>query len=306
MNTPLNFKAGYLALIGRPNVGKSTLMNKLLDFKLSIISPRPQTTRRRLVGIMNRESFQIVFLDTPGILETLKYELHQAMYRHVQLAIADADALVYLVDLQRGAPASPVPITEEIDILNSINPGHKPVLLVINKIDLINKTELLPMLDFYQRHYSFNSMIPVSALKGDGITELTTEFLKILPFHPPYYDPDTLTDQPEKFFVAELIREQVFINFAAEIPYCTEVVVEEFTERVERKDYIRAVIFTERESQKAILVGKQGSALGKIGTRARREIEKLLHREVYLDLRVKVRKNWRRDKVQLKRFGYME
>jgi GTP-binding protein Era len=302
MTEQAEFKAGYLALIGRPNVGKSTLMNKLLDYKLSITSPRPQTTRRRLMGIMNGSSYQLIFLDTPGILDQSKYELHQVMLRQIQLAISDADALVYMIEAVPGNLLA----TEEVEIIKRMNPAQKPVLLIINKIDLVKKTELLPLLEFYDKQYPFSSLIPVSALQGDGLANLLTEFLAVLPRHAPYYDSDALTDKPEKFFVAELIREQIFLHFGAEIPYCTEVVIEEFKEREGRKDYIRAMIFTERDSQKAILIGKKGSALGKIGAQARLEIEKFLQREVYLELRVKVRKNWRRDDIQLKRFGYSE
>jgi GTP-binding protein Era len=299
-----SFKSGYLALIGRPNVGKSTLLNKLLDYKLSIISPRPQTTRRRLMGIANGPAYQIIFLDTPGILEEVKYELHHAMQQQVQLAIADADALVYIVEAETWSSFSEARVEEEISIIKKINTALKPVLLVLNKIDLCIKAELLPWMDRYHHQYPFRSLIPVSALKGDGMNDLITEFLSVLPEHPPYYDPDMLTDQPEKYFVAELIREQIFLQFGAEIPYCTEVVIEEFKERGTNKDYIRADIFIERDSQKAILIGKKGSALGKIGTLARKEIEKFLQREVFLELRIKVRKNWRRDEVQVKRFGY--
>ena len=304
MIAPASFKAGYLALIGRPNVGKSTLLNKLLDYKLSIISPRPQTTRRRLMGIANSDSYQIIFLDTPGILDEIRYELHHVMLQQVHLAIADADALVYIVDTENRSSLSDLRVEEDISIIKKMNAVQKPVLLVINKIDLCAKPDLLPLMDRYHQQYPFQSLIPVSALKGDGMNDLITEFLNLLPLHPPYYDPDMLTDQPEKFFVAELIREQIFLHFGAEIPYCTEVVVEEFKERAAGKDYIRADIFTERESQKAILIGKKGDALGKIGMWARREIEKFLQREVYLELRIKVRKNWRRDEVQIKRFGY--
>jgi GTP-binding protein Era len=306
MTGQTSFKAGYLALIGRPNVGKSTLMNKLLDYKLAITSPRPQTTRRRIMGIMNNASYQIIFLDTPGILEQSKYELHQIMLRNIQLAVADADALAYLVDVLPVIAGSAQEVATEIAIINKMNPAKKPVLLILNKIDLVKKTDLLPLLDLYRKQYDFHSLIPVSALKGEGLPDLLDEFLAVLPWHPPYYDTDTLTEHPEKFFVAELIREQIFSHFGAEIPYSTEVVIEEFKERENRKDYIRAVIFAERDSQKAILIGKKGSALGKIGTQARQEIEKFLQREIYLELRVKVCKNWRQDKVQLRRFGYRE
>jgi GTP-binding protein Era len=306
MTTHPLFKAGYLALIGRPNVGKSTLMNRLLDFKLSITSPRPQTTRRRLMGIMNGEDFQIIFLDTPGILEQQKYKLQQVMLRQVQLAIADADALVYMVDYRPGRTDAQRTVADEIAVIKRMNANKKPVLLVINKIDLVNKSELLPLMDLYHQQYLFHSLIPVSALKGDGMDDLVKEFLAVLPLHPAYYNPDTLTDQPEKFFAAELIREQIFLHFDAEVPYCTEVLIEEFKERKNRKDYIRAIIFTERDSQKAMLIGKKGNSLGKIGTEARKEIEKFLQREIFLELYVKVRKNWRRDEIQLRQFGYSE
>jgi GTP-binding protein Era len=195
-------------------------------------------------------------------------------------------------------------VEEEILIIKKINIAQKPVLLVINKIDQCIKADLLPLMDQYHHQYPFHSLIPVSALKGDGMNNLIAEFISVIPEHPPYYDPEMLTDQPEKFFVAELIREQIFYQFGAEIPYCTEVVIQEFKERTAAKNYIRADIFIERDSQKAMLIGKKGSALARIGTLARKEIEKFLQKEVFLELRVKVRKNWRRDEKQLKRFGY--
>jgi GTP-binding protein Era len=306
MKAESSFKAGYLALIGQPNVGKSTLLNRLLDYKLSIISPRPQTTRRRLIGIMTDEFYQIIFIDTPGILQQVKYELHRVMSRQVQLAVADADALVYMIEAVPGDYQTPLAEEDEIAIIKKINPHRKPVILVLNKIDLVNKSGLLPLMDRFRQMYPFDSLIPISALTGDGIANLLKEFLNVLPMHPPYYEADTLTDQPEKFFVAELIREQIFLLFGAEIPYCSEVMIEEFTEREKGKDYIRATIFVERDSQKAILIGKKGAALGKIGTAARKQIERFLQKDVFLDLRVKVRTNWRRDGVQLKRFGYTE
>jgi GTP-binding protein Era len=302
----MTFKAGYLALIGRPNVGKSTLLNKLLDFKLAITSPRPQTTRHRLMGIMNDRTFQIILLDTPGILEQTKYMLHQAMRRQTERAIADADVLGYMVDTAPGRMLSAQTVEEEIAVIRRMNTADKPVVLIINKVDLVDKPGLLPLIDLYRKRYPFRAFLPVSALQGDGLSGLLRELVALLPEHPPFYDPDTLTDRPEKFFVAELIREQIFLHFGAEIPYSTGVLIEEFTERENRKTYIRAVIFTERDSQKGILIGRKGTALVQIGARARTKIEQFLQRAVFLELLVKVRKNWRRDDLQLKRLGYTE
>ena len=299
-----DYKSGYITIIGMPNVGKSTLLNELLDFKLSITSPRPQTTRKKIMGIMSGENYQIIFLDTPGIIEP-KYQLQKAMVSHIQSSIADADALTYMIDaVMTRNNFDDYQFDQDVEILKQVNNQNKPVIMVINKIDLIEKSHLLPMIEMYAKRYKFEKIIPVSALKKDGIDELRNEFIEVLPVHPPYYDPDIMTDQPERFFAAELIREQIFQFFKQEIPYSTEVQIEEFKERTRGKDLIRAVIYTERETQKGIIIGKHGSALKKIGQRARSQIEKFLGREVYLDLRVKVKKDWRRDDLQIKRFGY--
>ena len=297
------YRSGYITIIGRPNVGKSTLMNRLLDFKLSITSPRPQTTRRQVMGILSSESTQIVFLDTPGIIKP-KYQLQEMMINQIQAAVSDADALLYIVDETSLRPEGDILVDDEIRILKQANKQNKPVILVINKVDLVSKADLLPVIEKYNAGYKFESIVPVSALKGDGTDELVAEFIKLMPFHPPYYDPDILTEQPERFFVAELIREQIFYYFKKEIPYSTEVQIEEFTEREHGKDFISAVIYTERNTQKAIIIGKQGSALKNIGSRARDQIERFLSRKVYLELHVKVKKDWRRDNLQIKRFGY--
>ena len=303
IETPAEYKSGYITIIGRPNVGKSTLMNRLLDFKLSITSPRPQTTRRQVMGILSSQSAQIVFLDTPGIIKP-KYQLQEMMINQIQAAVSDADALLYIVDETSLRPEGDILVDDEIRILKQANKQHKPVILVINKIDLVSKANLLPVIEKYNARYKFESIVPVSALKGDGTDELVAEFIKLMPFHPPYYDPDILTEQPERFFVAELIREQIFYYFKKEIPYSTEVQIEEFKEREHGKDFISAVIYTERNTQKAIIIGKQGSALKNIGSRARDQIERFLGRKVYLELHVKVKKDWRRDNLQIKRFGY--
>jgi len=303
MAEPNQFRAGYAAIIGKPNVGKSTLMNGLLDFKLSIISPRPQTTRRRVMGIMNGPSYQIIFLDTPGLIDP-KYRLQKVLGTFIESSILDADILLYLVDCKIDNPESQMLIEEEIQKLLKINPQKKPVILIINKIDLFPKENLLPLLNSYAELYPFKKLIPVSALKKDGLKELEIEMEQSLPLHPPFYDPEMLTEQPERFFVAEFIREQIFLHFHEEIPYSTEVQIEEFREREKGKDMIQAVIYVERDSQKGIIIGNKGSTIKNIGMKARKVIENFLDREVYLELRVKVSKNWRKSEQQIKKFGY--
>ncbi len=293
---PDNFKAGYVAIIGLPNAGKSTLLNALLNVKLSIISDKPQTTRRRIPGILNKENFQAVFLDTPGILKP-KYQLQEHMMEYVRASLNDADVLLLIVDSK--SRRHPV----DID-LNELNPSKKPVILLLNKVDLINKQDLLPLIDLYKDFYPFEEIIPISALNRDGVDKVEAAIEARLPFHPPFYPPDILSDQPERFFVAEIIREKIFEKFYQEIPYSTEVVVEEFKERPGKKDYIYAIIYVERNSQKGIIIGKKGEALKKIGETARKEIEEFLGRPVFLELRVKVNEKWRYDERKLKRLGY--
>ncbi len=293
---PENFKAGYVAIIGLPNAGKSTLLNTLLNIKLSIISDKPQTTRRRIPGILNKENIQAVFLDTPGILKP-KYKLHARMMEQVHSALDDADLLLLIVD----AKTSRHPV--DIDLAR-LNPAQKPVILLLNKVDLINKQDLLPLIDLYKDFYPFEEIIPISALTGDGVEKVEAAIEARLPVHPPFYPPDVLSDQPERFFVAEIIREKIFEKFYQEIPYSTEVVVEEFKERPAQKDYIYAIIYVERNSQKGIMIGKKGEALKRIGEAARREIEAFLGRPVFLELRVKVNEKWRYDERKLKRLGY--
>ena len=303
MTETKQFRAGYVAIIGKPNVGKSTLMNRLLDFRLSIISPRPQTTRRRVMGIMNRDSYQIIFLDTPGLIDP-KYRLQKVLGTFIESSIGDADVLVYMVEGKTNSMESRIEMEEEIQRLVTINPQHKPVVLVINKIDLFPKKDILPLLSGYSELYDFHQMIPVSALKKDGLADLEKEMANLLPFHPPFYDPELLTEQPERFFVSEFIREQIFLHFLEEIPYSTEVQIEEFKERGNGKDLIKAIIYVERDSQKGIIIGKKGVAIKEIGMKSRKVIEHFLGRQVFLELRVKVSKNWRKNDQQIKKFGY--
>jgi GTP-binding protein Era len=248
-------KSGYVAIIGLPNVGKSTLLNALVNFKVSAVSPKPQTTRQRIIGIANGPDFQMLFQDTPGILKP-RYPLQVVMESEIDAALHDA--------------------------------------VVVNKIDKVAKPELLPVIQFYAQQ-GFDTVIPVSALKGDGVEALRAAILTKLPEGQPYYPQDQLTTQPEKFFVGEMIRETIFTSYGEEIPYSTLVEIEEFKEQEGRKDLIRAVIYVERQSQKAILIGKGGEALKRLGSRAREKIERFLERPVFLELWVKVKDAWRKD-----------
>lgn len=251
------------------------------------------------MGILNKENLQVVFLDTPGILKP-KYGLQREMMNYVNLAISDADLLLYLID----GTINEDKLFEDLEKLPKINSSKKPVILAINKIDLFSKSILLPLMEKLNGAYSFESMIPISAKNMDGFNELIQLFNKYMPLHPPYYDPDVLTDQPERFFVAELIREKVFFQFQKEIPYSVEVVITEFKERKKSKDYICAEIYVERDSQKGIIIGKKGEALKNLSSNSRKDIENFLDTKIYLELIVKVKKNWRHDERILKQFGY--
>ncbi len=292
-----NFKAGYVALIGKPNVGKSTLMNALLGMKLSIVTAKPQTTRQQVLGILNQKYYQIIFLDTPGLLEP-RYKLQDKMIKTAHRAMNEADIVMLMIEPKKRID----PITD--DILNQMKNQKKPVLLVINKIDTVEKSTLLPIIERYSQKYQRDEILPISALNNDGLDELKTVLINLLPKGMPFYPPDMITDQPERFFVAEIIREKVFQNYGEEIPYSTTVLVEEFKEREGTKDYIRANIIVEKDSQKGIIIGKKGAAIKKVGQFAREEIELFLGRSIYLELYVKVRENWRQKEHFLKEFGY--
>jgi GTP-binding protein Era len=281
-------KVGYVAVIGRPNVGKSTLVNTLLKFKLAAVSPKPQTTRYKILGIINEEDAQILLLDTPGIFKKSMYALHNYMIREAVESIRDADVVVWVVE-----PVMPTELEEDIaeKIKEETKEKKTPVILAINKIDTVHKNALLPIMDMYSKLYDFAAYVPISALKNDGLDRLLEEIKKHLPEGEPFYPTDQLTDKPLRFIVAEIIREKIFLHYRQEIPYSTAVKVEEFREG--DPIYIRAVIFVERESQKGILIGKGGQALKRVGTEARKEIEAILGKKVYLELWVKVKKDWR-------------
>lgn len=294
----MSFKSGFIAIIGRPNVGKSTLLNSFVGEKISIISRKPQTTRNVIRGVKNLDDAQIIFIDTPG-LHKHKGLLNEFMVREALKAIKDVDGVIFLVE------PSTLPREDEQFIIANLKKLSSPVILVVNKIDTVGKTKLLPVIDAYAKVFPFKAIIPISALKQEGLDELLSTVREVLPEGPKYFPEDTITDQPERFIAAEIIREKVFRLTEEEVPYSTAVVVEEFKER-EKKNlvYINASVIVERDSQKAIIIGKAGAMLKKIGSEARADIESLLGVKVYLELFVKVKKEWTRDARALKEFGY--
>jgi GTP-binding protein Era len=291
-------RAGYVAIVGEPNVGKSTLLNALLDQKLSIVTKKPQTTRQRVLGILSTEEFQIIFLDTPGLLKP-QYLLHEKMIQSARTALEDADIILVLTEVSRGHDL-PAPVGEALAPFA----GKKKIVLVINKVDTIHREQVLPLIDRFAQSEKYSDVVPVSALRRENLDDLLQTIVQDLPNHPPFYPPDIVSEQPERFFAAELIREKIFEQFREEIPYSAAVDVIEFKEREEGKTYINAEIVVERESQKGILIGKGGAALKKVGQLARVDIEQFIGRPVFLDLHVKVREKWREKESWLKRLGY--
>jgi GTP-binding protein Era len=292
-----NFRCGYIALIGRPNAGKSTLLNRLVGEKLAITSPKPQTTRHRLLGVVHLAGAQLLFLDTPGVLapkEALNVSLVQAAFS----ALTDADVVVWLTE-----PRPPDP--EDQVLLPHLLALKAPLLIAINKVDLVDKPRLLPLIAAYHNLFPDSPVVPVSALAGDGLPSLMAEIVQRLPVAPPLFPEEQLTDQTERFLVAEIIRERLFHHTGEEIPYAVAVQVEDFDES-RRPELVRiqAVIYVEKDSQKGIVIGKGGRLLKRVGQEAREEAEKLLQARVFLDLWVKVWKNWRRDPRALRQFGY--
>ncbi|HSB03990.1 MAG TPA: GTPase Era [Thermodesulfobacteriota bacterium] len=292
------FKAGFISVLGRPNVGKSTLFNSILGEKIAIVSERPQTTRNRILGIRNTENSQLIFIDTPGIHHG-KSTLNQRMVFTAIESGKDSDVLLFLVD------ASAPIVEEDRQMVGSLRGSKGIPFLVINKIDLVRKESLLPIIDQYHKLHPFEGIIPVSALTGEGVSLLLEEILKVLPESPPYYPEDMITDRTERFIVAEIIREKVIHHCYQEIPFSTAVTIESFEARPE-KDLvvIKATIHVERDSQKQIVIGKGGQKLKKIGETARKEIQSFLGRKLFLELWVNVEKNWTRDPRVLDRLGY--
>jgi GTP-binding protein Era len=293
-----HYKAGYVAIVGEPNVGKSTLLNALLEQKISIVTDKPQTTRQRVLGILSREDAQIVFLDTPGLLKP-KYLLHQEMLKSAESALAESDVVLVMTQISRGTEL-PIEVRERILPLYNT----KPVLLIINKADTVNKADLLPMIADFAKPGQFKEIIPISALRHDNLDAIVQSLLKYLPKHEAFYPPDIVSESPERFFVAEFIREQLFEKFSEEIPYSTAVEIREFKERETGKTLISADILVERDSQKGIIIGKRGESLKNVGTSARIQIEEFLQRAVFLELHVKVQKKWRESETMLRQLGY--
>lgn len=291
------YHTGYVAVAGRPNVGKSTLINHLLQFKLSITTPKPQTTRHRIMGILTGEDYQIIFLDTPGLIDPT-YRLQEVMMRAARRAVENADVVLFIVDATDPAGGGTAKTIASLDLF------RKPVILVINKIDLVGKSTLLPLIESYQQLREFAAIVPVSARSGENTGELLKVILPRLPAGEPFFAVDQVTQHSERFFVSELIREKIFGLYGEEIPYSTAVVIDEFKEARGAKDYIKARIVVERSSQKAILIGKKGAAIHKLGEEARREIEGFLGRPVFLELWVAVREKWRKNDLFLREFGY--
>ena len=298
MEQSTTYRAGYVAIVGEPNVGKSTLLNALLNQKLSIVSARPQTTRQRVLGILSTDTAQMIFLDTPGLLRP-KYLLHEKMVLSARLALQDADVVLLLTEASRGTELPEV--VEEV--LSQISPDKK-LLLIINKVDTIQRQEVLPTISHFARAGKFADVIPISALKGENLPDLLRTIEGYLPVHPPFYPVENISEQPERFFAAELIREKIFQQFREEVPYSTAVEIIEFKERERGKTYISADIIVERDSQKGIIIGKGGAALKTVGRRARTDIEAMVGHPVFLELHVKVREKWRESESLLKKFGY--
>ncbi len=298
--SPTGFRCGYVTIIGLPNVGKSTLLNTILGQKISIVTPKPQTTRHKLLGIYSTDSCQIVFLDTPGILKP-KYLLHERMMDNVALAMDEADILLFMID-STDSPTKSWVLQEPV--IERIKGSKAPAFLLINKVDRVQKLDLLPMIGFYAEKKLFGEIFPISALKRDGVDNLLKSIVPVLPEHPPLYPLDVVSDHSERFLVSEIIREKVFLQCKEEIPYSTAVEIIEFKERETGKTFIAAEVYVERTSQRGILIGKKGAMLKRIGATARIEIEKFLGRPVFLEIQVKVREEWRQKKTWLDRLGY--
>lgn len=290
------FKSGFVSIVGRPNVGKSSLMNKLMGENLSIITAKAQTTRHRIMGILNGDDYQIVYSDTPGILEP-KYSLHEAMMNYVKVSLEDADVVLLVVDVQERG--------DEL-LLSRFSKMKTPIVLLVNKIDLVKEADTEASVKFWKQQLpNVNDVIPVSAVTGVNLDRIVDAVKALLPEHPAYFPKDEFTDRSERFFASEIIREKIFLNYTEEVPYSTEVGITSFKDD---EDILRisAEIYVERDSQKGIIIGKGGSALKKVGTEARRDLEAFFGKKVFLETRVKVADNWRREKNRLKQFGYLE
>ncbi len=288
-------RSGFVNIIGNPNVGKSTIMNALVGERLSIITSKMQTTRHRIKGIVNGEDFQIVYSDTPGILKP-NYKLQETMMRFVDTALIDADIILYVTDIVED-PA------KNSDYIEKIKKSNVPVIVLINKIDLSNQESVIKLYEYWGSIFPGSTIFPISATEKFNLTPVFDRIVELLPENPPFFPKDELTDRSERFFMQEIIREKILLNYQKEIPYSSEVEVEEFKEENDLIR-IRAIIFVERDSQKGIIIGKGGAMLKKVGTMARQEAEEFFNKKIFLELYVKIAKEWREKDSSLRKFGY--
>ena len=291
----MKHKSGFVNIIGNPNVGKSTLMNALIGQNLSIITNKAQTTRHRIKGILSDENYQIVFSDTPGIIKPA-YKLQESMMQYVKSAFQDADVILYVVEIgEQGL--------KDKDIFEKIKKLKIPLIILLNKIDVVTQEKVLIEIENWKNKFSDAVILPISALNGFNIKEIINSIVELLPFSPPYYSKEEVTDKSERFFVEEIIREKILKHYKKEVPYSVEISVEEYIEEDEIVR-IRAIIYVLRESQKAILIGHKGLGLKRIGSESRKDIEKMINKKVFLTTPIKVKKDWRNNSSQLKKFGY--
>ncbi|HEY0741951.1 MAG TPA: GTPase Era [Chryseosolibacter sp.] len=290
------FKAGFVSIVGKPNVGKSSLMNKLVGENVSIITSKAQTTRHRIMGILNGDDYQVVYSDTPGILEP-KYSLHQAMMSFVKVSLEDADVILVVVELNDKF---------EQDLFERFLRIQTPILLLINKIDMAKGSQVDDKIAYWKEQLpNVKEILPVSAKSGENVDKILDRIKAILPIHPPFFPQDEFTDRTERFFASEIIREKIFLNYSEEIPYSAEVVINSFKDQ---PDIIRisAEIYVERDTQKGIIIGKGGSSLKKVGTEARKDMESFFGKKIFLETHVKVADNWRKERNKLRQFGYLQ
>ena len=288
-------KSGFVNIVGNPNVGKSTLMNRLVGERISIITSKAQTTRHRIMGILNTDEAQIVFSDTPGVLKP-NYKLQEAMLRFSRSALRDADVLLYVTDMVESPE-------KNSDFIAEVRKLDVPILVLINKIDLSNQEALIKKVEQWHEIIPEAEILPISALAKFNVDAVMRRIMELLPESPPYFEKDALTDKPARFFVTEIIREKILLHYDKEIPYVCEAAVEYFKEK-DGSIYIKALIYVERDSQKGIIIGREGTALKRVATDARRELEKFFGKKIFLEIYVKVDKDWRNSDKQLRRFGY--
>ena len=291
----MSHRSGFVNILGNPNVGKSTIMNALVGEKLSIITSKAQTTRHRIMGIVNGDDFQIVYSDTPGILKP-QYKLQETMMNFVNIALSDADLILYITDINEHA-------NDESEYIAKIKESAIPVIIGVNKIDLTNQNDLEKIVEYWHFAFPYSPVIPISALNNFNLDTLLKAILEKLPESPPFFPKDQLTDKYERFFASEIIREKILVNYKKEIPYSVEIEIENFTEE-KNLIKIRALIHVTRDSQKGIIIGHKGAMLKRVGTDARHDMEDFFKKKVFLELYVKVTKGWRDKQVILKKFGY--